>query len=53
MFDFVNRKWVERCNTYLGIEKNYEVEHLTSYQDVNAENQMLHPSLFDKKNGNF
>ena len=36
MFNFVNRKWVEMCNTYHDIEKIYEVEHLTSYQNVNA-----------------
>ena len=42
MFNFVNRKSVERCNTYHDIEKNYKVEYLTSYKDVNAKNQILY-----------
>ena len=34
----VNCKWVDSCNTYHDIEKNHEVEHLTTYPDFNAIN---------------
>ena len=37
------------CNTYHGIEKNHEVEYLTSYQDVNAKNLFIHVSLVEEK----
>ncbi|KGF89842.1 MULTISPECIES: Ycf34 family protein [Prochlorococcus] len=50
---FVNCKWVERCSTYHDIEKNHEVEHLTSFPDVNAKNPFIHVSLVEEKNENF
>tara|TARA_Y100001970_G_C13793930_1_gene631649 strand:+ start:342 stop:593 length:252 start_codon:yes stop_codon:yes gene_type:complete len=49
----VNCKWVDRCSTYHEIEKNHEVEHLTSFPDVNAKNPFIHVSLVEEKNGNF
>ena len=30
-------------------KKNHEVEHLTSYPDVNAKNPLIHVSLVEKK----
>ena len=44
-----NCKWLDRYKTYYDLEKNYEVEHLTSYPEVNAKNQILHISLVEEK----
>ena len=49
----VNCKWVDRCSTYHDIEKNHEVEHLTSFPDVNAKNLFINVSLVEEKNGKF
>ena len=49
----INCKWVDRCKTYHDVEKNHEVEHLTSCPDVNAKNPLIHVSLVAEKNGNF
>ena len=48
-----NCKWLERCKTYYDLEKNYEVEPLTSHPDVNAYNPLIHTCLFEGKNGIF
>ena len=53
MYICVNCKWVDSCNTYYDIEKNHELEHLTSYPDVNAKNPLINVSLVEEKNGNF
>ena len=37
----------------LWIKKNYKVEDLTSYPDVNARNLLIHTWLFEGKNWNF
>ena len=35
------------------IDKYHEVEHLTSFPDVNAKNPFIHEGLAEEKNGNF
>ena len=49
----INCKWVDRCKTYHDVEKNHEVEHLTSFPDVTAKNPMIHVSLVEENTGNF
>ena len=48
----INCKWVDRCKTYHDVEKNHEVEHLTSYPDFNAKSPLIYVSLVLEKNGN-
>ena len=49
----INCKWVDRCKTYHDVEKNHEVEHLTSYPDVTAKNPIIHVNLVKEKTRNF
>ena len=49
----INCKWVDRCETYHDVEKNHEVEHLTSYPDVTAKNPIIHVNLVKEKTGNY
>ena len=46
----VNCKWLDRFKTYYDFLKIYEVVHLTSHQDVNAKNLLIHTCLFERKN---
>ena len=49
----INCKWVDRCKTYHDVEKNHNVQHLTTYPDITAKNPLIHVSLVKEENGNF